>query len=210
MYVDVSVETDCWQAYTVRRTSWNRHLCNTTTSILRTVSNVPTKFSYIFFKKTSIIRTTDTRPQIVNSYKLNLFITDTAVIISKAQSLYIEQRFAKGVQRNITDFFKAWITTGSIKIFSITFCTLPSYCLLHLQNSKRRYQNRKLRYKFLHAALLCSLFRFKTVICLRLYVRSWYVQCCMIRQCLVLWINKLKCSLKTSVGLVLATEHLKL
>ena len=82
----------------------------------------------------SLIRTTDTksRPQRVNSYKLKLFITDTALIrcrpesrsgesaqgefrladelckvISKAQSLYIKQRFAKGVQRNITDFFKA-------------------------------------------------------------------------------------------------------
>ena len=42
-------------------------------------------------------------------------------VISKAKSLYIQQRFAKGVQRNITDFFKAWITTDSIKIFSITF-----------------------------------------------------------------------------------------
>ena len=49
--------------------------------------------------------------------------------ISKAQSLYIKQRFAIGVQRNITDFFKAWITTDSIKIFSITFCTLITvYC----------------------------------------------------------------------------------
>ena len=95
----------------------------------------------------------------MNSYKLNLFITDTAVIrwipnpesrsgdesaqaesrladelckvtsSSKAQSLYIKQRFAKGVQRNTTDFFKAWITTDSIKIFSITFCTLVTvYC----------------------------------------------------------------------------------
>ena len=212
MYVDVSVETDCWQAYTVRRTSRNRHLSNTATSILRTVFNVPTRFSYISLKTNSITRTTDTksRPQIVNSYRHNLFITDTAVIISKAQSLYIEQRFAKGVQRNINDFFKALITTDSIKIFSITFCTLPSYCLLHLQNGKRRYQNCALRYNFLHAPLRCSLFRFKTVICLRLYGRSWYVQCCMIRQCLVLWINKLKCSLKTSVSLVLATKHVKL
>ena len=32
--------------------------------------------------------------------------------------------FAKGVQGNITDFLKASITTESIKIFSITFCTL--------------------------------------------------------------------------------------
>ena len=44
----------------------------TDTSPVRTVSKVPTKFSYIFFQKTSIIRTTDTksRPQRVNSYKL--------------------------------------------------------------------------------------------------------------------------------------------
>ena len=48
---------------------------------------------------------------------------------SKAQSLYIKQRFAKGVQRNISDFLKASITTDSIKIFSITFCTLVTvYC----------------------------------------------------------------------------------
>ena len=47
----------------------------------------------------------------------------------KAQCLYTKQRFAKGVQRNITDFLKASITTDSIKIFSITFCTLVTvYC----------------------------------------------------------------------------------
>ena len=53
----------------------------TDTSLLQTVSNVPTKFSYIFFKK-SLIRTTDTksRPQRVNLYKLCLLTTDTAVI----------------------------------------------------------------------------------------------------------------------------------
>ena len=50
-------------------------------------------------------------------------------VILKAQSLYIKQRFAKGVQRNITDFFKDLITTDSIKIFSITFCSLVTvYC----------------------------------------------------------------------------------
>lgn len=38
--------------------------------------------------------------------------------------LYTKQRFAKGVQRNITDFLKASITTDSIKIFSITVFTL--------------------------------------------------------------------------------------
>ena len=59
-------------------------------------------------------------------------------MISKALSLSIKQRFAKGVHRNITDFFKAWITTDRIKIFSITFCQCSSYSLLHLQNSERR------------------------------------------------------------------------
>ena len=33
------------------RTSWYGHLSNKDTSMLRTVSNVPTKFAYIFFKK---------------------------------------------------------------------------------------------------------------------------------------------------------------
>ena len=53
-------------------------------------------------------------------------------VISKAQSLIIKQRFAKGVQRNITDLFKAWITRDSINCittFSVTFCTLVTvYC----------------------------------------------------------------------------------
>ena len=39
------------------RTSWYGHLSNKDTSMLWTVSSVPTKFAYIFFKKTSIIRT---------------------------------------------------------------------------------------------------------------------------------------------------------
>ena len=59
------------------------HFSNTDTSILWTVSNVPTKFSYIFFKILSLIRTMDTKswPQRVNSYKLKyLFITDAVVI----------------------------------------------------------------------------------------------------------------------------------
>ena len=41
----------------------------------------------------------------------------------------IQTTIAKGVQRNITDFLKASITTDSIKIFSITLCTLVAvYC----------------------------------------------------------------------------------
>ena len=89
-----------------------------------------------------------------------------------------------------------------------------SYCLLHLQNNEKRFQNCALRYNFLHAALGCSSFRFETVIFLRLYVRSWFVQFCMLLilkdSVFVLCINELKCSLKTSVSVVLATEHLKL
>ena len=108
---------------------------------------------------------------------------------------------------NITDFLKASITTDSIKIFSITFCILVTvYC--SLQKSKGRFQNCVLRYNFLHAALHCSSFRFKTT----LFVCSWDVQCCMLLKdsVFVLWINNFECSLKSSVSLVLATEHLKL
>ena len=55
----------------------------TDTSLLRTVSNVPLKILIYFLqRRLSLIRTTDTksRPQRVNSYKLNFFIMDTAVI----------------------------------------------------------------------------------------------------------------------------------
>ena len=39
-----------------------------------------------------------------------------------------QERFARGVQRNITDFLKASITTYS-KILAITICTLVAvYC----------------------------------------------------------------------------------
>ena len=93
-------------------------------------------------------------------------------VISKVQSLYIKQRFAKGVQRNITDLCKAWIITDSKKIFLLHFVLY----LLHLQNSERRFQNCALRlYNFLHAALRCSSFCFKTVICLRLYLLCSYL-----------------------------------
>ena len=47
----------------------------------------------------------------------------------KPSRCHTKQRFAKGVQRNTTDFLKAPITTDSITIFSITFCTLvTAYC----------------------------------------------------------------------------------
>ena len=116
------------------RTSPYRH-----PALLRTVSNVPTKFSYIFFKKPSLIRTTDTesRPQLNPKSRSGESAQGESRLVwlvsyarwYKAQSLYTKQRFAKGVQRNITDFLKASITTDSIKIFSITFCTLVTvYC----------------------------------------------------------------------------------
>ena len=85
----------------------------------------------------------------------------------KAQSLYTKQRFAKGVQRNITDFLKASITTDSIKIFSITFCTLVTVYCTYKISSERRFQNCALRYNFSHVALRCSSFRVKTVVCLQ-------------------------------------------
>ena len=89
------------------------------------------------------------RPQRVNSYKLNLFIADTAVIRwicigwillsilagelcrMKAQALHAKQWFAKGIQRNITDFLKASMTTDSMKIF-FYYILFYSHCLLHL------------------------------------------------------------------------------
>ena len=86
--------------------------------------------------------------------------------------------------------------------------------LLHLQNSERRCQNCALRYNFLKAArsVLKQWFVYD---CTYLLLCSWDVQCYMLlyateRQSLVLWINNFKISLKTSVNLVLATEHLKL
>ena len=87
------------------------------------------------------------RPQRVNSYKLNLFIADTAVIRwicigwipsilagelcrMKAQLLHTKQRLAKGAQRNITNFLKASMTTDSMKIF-FYYILYSSHCLLH-------------------------------------------------------------------------------
>ena len=54
----------------------------TATSLIRTVHLVPRNAHTFFVKITSIIRTTDTksRPQRENSYKLNLFITDTPMM----------------------------------------------------------------------------------------------------------------------------------
>ena len=120
----------------------------------------------------------------------------------KSPSLYIKRRFAKGVQRNTTDFFKAWITIDRITWF-FYYTLYSSNRLLRLQNSERNFQNSALRYNFLHEALRCSSFCLLTTV-----IRSWYVQYCMLLKdsVVVLRINKLTCSLKTSVSLVLATE----
>ena len=127
-------------------------------------------------------------------------------VISKAQSLYIKQRFAKGVQRNITDFFKAWITTDSIKIFSITFCTLVTvYCTCKIAKDAFRIVLYVTTFYMQLCAVACFVLK-------QWFVHSWDVQCCMLLKdsVFVLWINKFKCSLMTSVSLVLATELLKL
>ena len=106
---------------------------------------------------------TKSRPQRLHSYRLNLSLLRTlrwsgesripirlicmqkwesrlvdvlCKVISIAQSLCINRRFAKGVQRNI--FIKLESTIDSIKIFSITCCTLVYIkCFLYLQNSER-------------------------------------------------------------------------
>ena len=112
-------------------------------------------------------------------------------------AVYQTINLQKDVQRNITNFLKASITTDSMKIFSITFCTLVIITVYRtcIINSERHFQNCGLRYNFLHAALRCSSFCLKTVICLWLYVCSWYVQFFMLVKdsVFVLWINKPAC-----------------
>ena len=69
-------------------------------------------------------------------------------------------------QRNITDFLKALITTDSIKIFSITFCTLVT---VYLQNSKRCFKNNVLyvtTFYMQHCAVAQFLLKqYQSVIC---------------------------------------------
>ena len=124
----------------------------------------------------------------------------------------MKQRFAKGVQRSITDFLKASITTDSIKIFSITFCTLVTvYCTCKIVKDTLGIVLYVTTFYMQHCAVARFILK-QWLICLRLYECSWYEQFCMLLKDSVfvhLWINKLKCSLKISVSLVLATEHLK-
>ena len=146
--------------------------------------------------------TMDTKswPQGVNSYKLNLFIMDVVVI------RWIPYPNQVNLHRVNPIWSGWWAMKGDFK------SSVTVYQTINLQNSERHFQNGALHYYFLHAALRCSSFRLKTVICLRLYICSWYVQFCILMKDSVfaLWINKLKCTLKTSVSLVLATEHLNL
>ena len=74
---------------------------------------------------------------------------------------FSETHVFRGTIRHPYFSLESVITTDGIKIFSITFFALPSYCLLHLQNSERRCHDCALRYIFLHAALRCSSFRLK-------------------------------------------------
>ena len=78
-------------------------------------------------------------------------------VTSKALSLYIKQRFAKGVQRNITDFFKAWITTDSIKIFSIKFVLflLTVYCTCKIAKDTFRVVLYVTTFYTQHCAVAC-------------------------------------------------------
>ena len=124
----------------------------------------------------------------------------------EAQSLYTKQLFAKGVQRNITDFLKASITTDSIKIFSITVCTLFT---VYITCKIAKDTFRIVLYVTTFSMQLCAVARF---VLDQWFVCSSDVQCSMLLKdsVFVLWINNFKCSLKTSVDLVLATEHFKL
>ena len=108
----------------------------------------------------------------------------------KAQSLYTKQRFAKGVQRNITDFLKASITTDSIKIFSITFCTLVTvYCTCKIAKDAFRIVLYVTTFYMQLCAVACFVLK-------QWFVYSWDVQCCMLLKdsVFVLWINNFKCA----------------
>ena len=133
-------------------------------------------------------------------------------VISKAQSLYIKQRFGKkGVQKNITGFFKAWITTDSIKIFSITFCTLVTvYRTCKITTDAFRIVLYVTNYSVWRCRSFVLKLWYLTTTLLTLKLRCNVVCYWEIVSLSRLWINKFKCSLKTSRSLVLATEHLKL
>ena len=97
----------------------------------------------------------------------------------KAESLYTQQRIAKVVQRS-TEEHNRRFNNYRWREDLFYYILYSSYCLLHLQNSERSFQNCALRYNFLHAALRCSSFRFKTVICTMICTMMYATE----RQCL--------------------------
>ena len=126
----------------------------------------------------------------------------------KAQSLYTKQRFAKGAQRNITDFLKASIATDSIKIFSITFCTLVTvYCTCKIAKDAFRIVLYVTNFYMQLCAVACFVLKQWFV-----YIAEMYNVVCYWKTvslyCQLTTLNA--ASLKTSVSLVLATERLKL
>ena len=136
-------------------------------------------------------------PDQVNLHRVNPVWLMSYARWYKAQSLYTKQRFAKGVQRNITDFLKASITTDSIKIFSITFCTLVTfYCTCKIAKDAFRIVFYVTTFYMQH----CTVARF---VLKQQFVCSRDVHCCMLLKdgVFVLWINNFKCGLKTSVSL---------
>ena len=70
----------------------------------------------------------------------------------------VKGRLAKGVQRN---FLKAWITTDSIKIFSITFCTLVTvYCTCKIAKDAFRIVFYVTTFYVPHCVQHCAVARF--------------------------------------------------
>ena len=109
---------------------------------------------------------------------------------------------------------KASITTDSMKIFSITFCTLVTvYCTCKIAKDAFRIVLYVTTFYMQHCAVA------------RFVLKQWFVYDCTyvanMYNFVCYWkivyvslyselINLQKCSLKTGVSLVLATEHLKL
>ena len=103
-------------------------LLGTDTSLLRTVSNVPTKFSCIFLKKKKKKNLYNTNPHQMNLHGVNPVQSGWGVMQGDIKpSRCIPNKDFRKVYAE--DFFKASVTTDSIKIFSVTFCTLVTvYC----------------------------------------------------------------------------------
>ena len=106
-------------------------------------------------------------------------------------------------------FFNAWITTDSIKIFSFTFCTLFTvYCTCKIAKDAFRIVLYFKTFYMLHCAVARFVLKQWFVYDRTYFVAEMYNVVCYWKT--VSLYCELKCSLKTSVSLVLATEHLKL